>query len=589
MTNRHPARFRGAGLVCAIVVCLAIGRMALGWGAGGHQYVAALAVQDLPDGPLKILYRTNLGWLETNSSFPDRWLARKDVGEPGRHYIHMEDFRRTGEGEAIPRRYAEAVDAVGYDKLRADGTLPWTVERHYKLLVEAWSKGQWDAVLFESAMLSHYVADAHVPFHTTANNDGQLSQPPQTGIQRRFVSDLVEQNLRISDLHTGPPVTVHDPQATVFLALRQSADLVPILMGADRRAVDLSGGAYNAAYWQSFGATALPIAAARIERAGTILAGLLLHAWTAAGRPRPPTDFIMSDRFLPFAPAVVGTGIPALPAMPYVSIEARQAARGGAKVIKVASKLLKRDVAVTLILPTDYATTTRRYPVLYLLHGSGGSESDWIDRTGVAAFVAGMPLIVVMPDADNSWYINSPIQGAYEDFFTNELLPTIDTAYRTRPERSARAVAGNSMGGYGAWRLALDHPDLFTCAASLSGALDMGVTDPGSGEPSQWLSDLYGNSGAARLREYHRDSLYPRIERLALHGQWRGPSLYFDAGSHDYLLSGDQHMDRFLQEHALPFEYAEFASGEHSWTYWDEHIRDALQFVQRHLAPPTAF
>jgi S-formylglutathione hydrolase FrmB len=581
---------RGSVAILGVfLLCLAATRIASGWGAGAHQYVAGLAVEELPHSAMRTLYQANLAWIETNSSFPDRWLGRHDLSEPSRHHLFHEAFGAATDMKKIPHRYADAVKLRGYDQLRTDGVLPWTIDRHFRLLVSAWENSEWDDVFFETAMLSHYAADAELPLQTTENGNGELSTPPQTGIRRRFTEGLVERNIRFSDLTAGPPTAVRDSNAWAFAALQAGSLRVPVLLAADKRAAAASSGAYDDAYWHVFAATAGPVAVTSLESASAALSGLLERAWTEAGRPTPPADFIMTDRYVPYAPSAAARDIPGGPAFPVIGPEARDAARQGAHSIKVTSKILKRDVGVTLLLPADYEKTRRRYPVLYLLHGSSGSERDWISKSGIAAYVAGLSLIVVMPDAGDSWYVDSSGQGDYEEFFLKELIPAIDDSLRTLPVRSARGIAGNSMGGYGAWRLGLDRPDLFACAASLSGALDMGVVDPHSGEPNDWITSLYGGTTPSALRKYSRDSLYTRLDRLDIRGHWRGPSLYFDAGSSDYLLSGDHHMEQYLLERNIPYEYAEFDPGEHGWPYWDEHIRDTLQFTLRHLAPPTAF
>jgi len=565
-------------------------RMARGWGTTAHQYTCALAVEELPSGPMRTLYQTNLAWLETNSTFPERWAARHDLAEPSRQFLHPEAFTPTGGPRHMPHSYADAFKVKGFDGLREDvGVLPWTIEQHYRLLVAAWSDGEWDAVLFESAMLSYYVANANSPFFATVNSDGQLSDPDQTGIANRFGVGVLGRTIPFGELAAKPAATVKDPLTHAFGDLQRSYEAVPLILAADKAAVTTSKGLYDGSYWNAFLPGARPIAIRQLQNAGSTLAGLLLNAWKEAGSPSPPAGFLMTDRFMPYAPPL--NARPTLEPhswMPDVSDDDRSDARDAAKSIKVDSKAMKRPMAVTVILPQDYDRTTRRYPVLYILHGSSGTERDWISRSGIAAFVRDLPLIVVMPDGGNSWYVNSPGQGQYEDYFVKELIPTIDRSFRTLTQKQARAIAGNSMGGYGAWRLAIDHSDLFQSAAALSGAFDMGVSDPHSGEPNEWITTLYGSTDVGAMKSYQRDSLYPRLDRENGRGHWHGPWLYFDAGSGDYLLDGDHHMEQFLLGRGIPHEFAEFEPGEHSWSYWDEHIRDALQFTLRHLAAPTA-
>ena len=147
------------------------------------------------------------------------------------------------------------------------------------------------------------------------------------------------------------------------------------------------------------------------------------------------------------------------------------------------------DRSVLVYLPPSYdSSPDRRYPVVYLLHGWTMHSLDWIGREGwgnqfdiseaLDAFMTANPtreLIVVMPDAFNkylgSWYTNSPVTGNWEDFLTQELVAHTDATYRTLPERAHRGIAGYSMGGAGAWRIATRYPELYDALYDLDGGL----------------------------------------------------------------------------------------------------------------------
>lgn len=145
---------------------------------------------------------------------------------------------------------------------------------------------------------------------------------------------------------------------------------------------------------------------------------------------------------------------------------------------------LARPVRVSILLPADYASTTQRYPVLYLLHGTSGGADDWLDSGDAEAITAGRPLIVVMPDGGydgngGSWWTNWVNQTTalgkanWEDFHVGELIPWIDAHLRTVASRQGRAIAGLSQGGFGAFSYAARHPDQFLSAGSFSGAPDI--------------------------------------------------------------------------------------------------------------------
>ncbi len=140
---------------------------------------------------------------------------------------------------------------------------------------------------------------------------------------------------------------------------------------------------------------------------------------------------------------------------------------------------------VVVVLPPGYDDApTLRYPVIYLLHAWGAGPDSWLGRDGyeglrvpdavAAAVAAGRigPVIVVLPDArtalGGSWYTNSATGGAWEDFLAADLVAHVDATYRTIPDRQARGIAGQSMGGYGALRVAIDRPDVFGSVLAMS-------------------------------------------------------------------------------------------------------------------------
>jgi len=140
------------------------------------------------------------------------------------------------------------------------------------------------------------------------------------------------------------------------------------------------------------------------------------------------------------------------------------------KIDSVQSSILKRTVATTIILPSPY-DSTRVYPVLYFLHWWGGDNNSFL-TTSLINELKSRPVIVVTPNADTSWYVNSFTDPAnrYEDFLTKELFHHIDKTYRIDPKR--QAIGGFSMGGYGALQIGLKHPVRFKYIASVCGAIN---------------------------------------------------------------------------------------------------------------------
>src|SRR4051812_9458635 len=150
------------------------------------------------------------------------------------------------------------------------------------------------------------------------------------------------------------------------------------------------------------------------------------------------------------------------------------------------SPALERTTKVRVLHPAGFDPATDRLPVLWLLHGGFGGFKDWTTTGDAEALTAGLDLLVVMPDTGpGGWYSDwkdpATSQGPmrWETFHIRELYPWIHAHYGGRADRSGNAIAGLSMGGFGAMHDASRHPDLFSFAASFSGAVDL--LNPGVG------------------------------------------------------------------------------------------------------------
>ena len=134
------------------------------------------------------------------------------------------------------------------------------------------------------------------------------------------------------------------------------------------------------------------------------------------------------------------------------------------------SAALDRTMKYLVLLPQGYDTSLRRYPVLYLLHGLTGDYKDWSTRTNLAEYSKTVPVIIVMPDAGNSWYTNAADgTSKFEDYMPTELPADVVQKYRTINSRHGRTIAGLSMGGYGALKLALKRPARSRWSAASAG------------------------------------------------------------------------------------------------------------------------
>jgi S-formylglutathione hydrolase FrmB len=230
------------------------------------------------------------------------------------------------------------------------------------------------------------------------------------------------------------------------------------------------------------------------------------------------------------------------------------------------------------LLPRDYGNG-RSFPVLYLLHGLYGDYKNWDTRTGLERYAKTMSLLIVMPDADDSWYTNSATvaRDKFEDYIAKDLISEIDGKYRTIRERRARAVAGLSMGGYGAVKLALQHPDLFGFAGSLSGAFNA----------PQNLDQLRPEFGAKLLEVFGKAGNRTRSQNdvfQLLSTAQKYPYFFVACGTADFFLETNRALAAQLSSQKIPYEYHETAGG-HTWEYWDSALNTMLQAVARYLEP----
>ncbi|MFT5144355.1 MAG: S-formylglutathione hydrolase FrmB [Rhodothermales bacterium] len=252
------------------------------------------------------------------------------------------------------------------------------------------------------------------------------------------------------------------------------------------------------------------------------------------------------------------------------------------------SEVLGRDWPYTVYLPSDYASSERSYPVVYLLHGLGGDHTGWI-RRGDASMTAdsliaasAIPqIIMIIPDGfvRSMWVDSDPETGfgAVETAFMQDLVPHVDGAYRTIPTRDARMIGGLSMGGYGALRLAFKYPEAFGAVAALSPAIwrtfpqgpPVGDEPPTPAfgvpfDPARWeaetpwayIPNLVANAGTAPLQ------------------------VYLSAGDDDpfhQLIDGTTDLYLTLRAADIKAELR-ITDGGHTWAVWDAALADVLPF-----------
>ena len=279
----------------------------------------------------------------------------------------------------------------------------------------------------------------------------------------------------------------------------------------------------------------------------------------------------------------------------------------GLETVEFYSPAINRRMKFDIVLPEGYYQGDTQYPVLYLLHGYMQNYTVW-GRNLAAAFYARElnDLIVVLPDAGNSWFINyaSSIQGQtnnWEDYIVDDVIGHVDSRYRTEARREGRAISGLSMGGFGAYSLGLRNSELFVSIGSTSGALgharaaaaairaganrESGPTDPQRqariDEADAFISKIIDIPGfstqgertpkgvdfvtAEQAEAYDPFAIIYEVPRSQM------PHIYMDSGTEDGLVQVAREMAQLLMLNNVPFDYMQ-DHGTHNSEYWRRSI-----------------
>lgn len=257
------------------------------WGFEAHRYIMDRAIALLP-APLRPFFERSRAIAVERSIDPDTWRSAGFAQEPPNHFVDL-DWEGYGKYPftALPRDYSDAVEKFGAERVREMGTLPWRAEEFHGNLRRAFeqfgrsSYARFDIVFF-SATLGHYVGDAHVPFHAVLNYDGQLTN--QHGIHSRFENQLFE---RYRDrLKINPPAAkpISDMRGFIFDRLLEGTQMVEGVLKSDMAALG-NRDVYDDRYFEAFFTANQPVLERRLGESVAAVAGAIVGAWEAAGRP----------------------------------------------------------------------------------------------------------------------------------------------------------------------------------------------------------------------------------------------------------------------------------------------------------------
>jgi hypothetical protein len=218
---------------------------------------------------------------------PDLWRTAGWEEESPRHFVDMDAYG-PHPFKDLPHDYDEAVKRFGQEFVTKNGTLPWRTEEVYRKLVEAFQQKQGfsrDNIKFFSAIVGHYVGDAHVPFHAALNHDGQLTG--QWGIHSRFEAELFERYRTRLRVNPKPIAAVSNAREFIFARLTDGFPLVQPILDADKQAV-AGREIYDDPYFAMMFTRVRPILEQRLAESITGVASVIAAAWIEAGRPAVP-------------------------------------------------------------------------------------------------------------------------------------------------------------------------------------------------------------------------------------------------------------------------------------------------------------
>lgn len=246
----------------------------------------------------------------------------------------------------------------------------------------------------------------------------------------------------------------------------------------------------------------------------------------------------------------------------------------GVDTVSIPSAAMHRSYKCVIITPASYKSGTRRYPVVYLLHGYSGNYANWITKSpAISELADAYQCMIVCPDGGfGSWYLDSPRDSSirFETYVGTEIPAYIDRHYQTLPEPRYRAITGLSMGGHGALYLAIRHPEVFGAAGSISGGVDIRPF------PKNWeLKENIGDPGVNGTN-WTAYTVINAVEKLK-------PGtlpMIIDCGVKDFFIDVNRDLHKKLLQLGIDHDYTE-RPGQHDWAYWNNSIQYQLLFFHR--------
>jgi putative tributyrin esterase len=258
------------------------------------------------------------------------------------------------------------------------------------------------------------------------------------------------------------------------------------------------------------------------------------------------------------------------------------------KDFKLASKLMNREMPYKVIFPPTYGIAdTKRFPVVYLLHGLFGHFDNWAEKTKLTDYAKDYEYIIVMPEGNNGWYVDSVSvpNDKYETYIVDELINEVDKKFRTIADKQHRAIGGLSMGGYGALKFGIKYPDKFILAGSFSGAVAIASFKTKENLSQGMLrNSVIATFGDADTDTKKSNDIFKIIAEMPKDKVSALPFLYVDCGTEDELglLTANKQFVDILTRQNVPHEFRQLP-GKHNWKFWDSQVNEFLRVSKKFI------
>ena len=241
--------------------------------------------------------------------------------------------------------------------------------------------------------------------------------------------------------------------------------------------------------------------------------------------------------------------------------------------IKIYSKTMDKSPNATVILPKTYGKTNKKYPVVYLLHGWTGDNKNFTYYDKEIGKLADLyDMILVMPDGNfNKWYFDSTVNPKYQygTYVGKEIPEYIDKNYKTIKNRSARAITGYSMGGFGAFNAVMDYPETFGNLGSMSGSVDLEKYH------AKWNIEKIFGAQADWESVAVKNNLYKILDKKI--------NIILGCGTEDEFITINRELHQKMIMLDIPHTYIE-RPGKHDWDYWRTELEFQLLYFSKYLS-----